>query len=131
MTAKKILLVEDNTAVSLVLTHALSTLDDEIIVKSVTTGEEAQDQITVGEWDVVIADYSLPGINGLELVRQVSAVNKKSVSWVMITAFGDSEIMQEAFSLGVSDYLAKPFSLAKFRRAVASHLDFSLSKAEV
>jgi two-component system OmpR family response regulator len=122
METKRILLVEDNLSIALVLEIALTSLNAGMVVHTVQSGEEAQRAIAEGDWDMVIADYSLPGISGLELVRQAGRA-ERPIAWVMITAFGNQEIRAEAYSLGVSQYLSKPFSLEEFRRIVTSQLE--------
>ncbi len=131
MTAKKVLLVEDHSSVALVLEVALTSLGEDISVLTVHTGEEAQKSIASGDWDMVIADYSLPGISGLDLIRRIKAEVGRSVSWILITAYGDQDIRDKAVSLGVAAYLPKPFSIEEFRRTVSSQLDFPKSAMAV
>jgi CheY-like chemotaxis protein len=125
MTEKKVLLVEDHPSVALVLETALISLDETFSIISVPSGEAAQKVITDAHWDLVIADYSLPGINGLELIRRIRAEFDRVIPWMLITAYGHPKVYQEAEALGVNVYLTKPFSMQEFRRVVSACLNIS------
>lgn len=123
MKSKKVLLVEDNSVVAFVLKETLADIDDGVEIRVVYSGEEAQKWITEGKWDMIVTDYSLPGISGLELMRDVTKT-KKQPPWVMITAFGSTELEEEAKRMGAMDYMTKPFPLDHLRQLVASGLGY-------
>ena len=79
----------------------------------------AQEQI----FDVVVTDFKLPGLSGLELVRRLHAV-KPRLPIILMTAHGTTEIAIEATKLGAFDYLLKPFEMEELldlmAKAVAS-----------
>jgi DNA-binding NtrC family response regulator len=74
----------------------------------------------------VVVDNVMPGMSGLDLIREVAGTMPESErpQMVMMTAHGSTQIVREAFKLGVEDFLEKPFEidelLALARRAVKS-----------
>lgn len=62
--------------------------------------------------DVVLCDWKMPKMNGIDLLRQVRTVDP-DLPFIMITGLSDEKSVLEAKSLGVSSYLVKPFSLAQ------------------
>jgi DNA-binding NtrC family response regulator len=87
---------------------------------------EAQKQLTQRAFDLFVVDNVMPGMTGLELLRDVfaSLPETERPQVVMMTAHGSTQIVREAFKLGVEDVLEKPFEVAELlglaRRAVRS-----------
>jgi DNA-binding response OmpR family regulator len=71
-------------------------------------GDDALEQIGVNDYDLVILDVLLPGINGLDLCRQVRATGA-SVPVLMLTARGGLDQRVEGLDAGADDYLPKPY----------------------
>ncbi len=65
-------------------------------------------QFNSKEYDLVVLDINVPGINGLQVCEKIREKNKK-IPILMLTAFGDIEDKLEAFKTGADDYLVKPF----------------------
>lgn len=72
--------------------------------------------------DLVVTDFKLPGMNGLEFLQAIKRANA-AVPVVVMTAYGSVESAVEAMKLGASDYLLKPFSLAEMVLVVRKELD--------
>jgi DNA-binding NtrC family response regulator len=72
--------------------------------------------------DLIITDFRLPGMNGLEFLQAVKRVNA-AVPIVMMTAYGSVESAVEAMKMGASDYVLKPFSLAEMVMVIRKELD--------
>jgi DNA-binding NtrC family response regulator len=72
--------------------------------------------------DLVVTDFRLPGMNGLEFLQAIKRVNA-SLPVVMMTAYGSVESAVEAMKLGASDYVLKPFSLEEMTLVVRKELD--------
>ncbi|MAC83335.1 MAG: two-component system response regulator [Arcobacter sp.] len=72
--------------------------------------------------DMILIDYMMPNINGLEFIEEFRK-NKKNIPIIMITAAGDDEnIHKKAFDLGVSDFLSKPVNALVFEARVENLL---------
>jgi signal transduction histidine kinase len=73
------------------------------------TAEEALRQIRERKASLIITDYSLPGLNGLQFVRELNGLDPGLLK-ILITAYGNLDIAIEAMRLGVHDFIQKPFN---------------------
>ena len=73
-------------------------------------GREGLDLATRARWDLVVLDLLLPGLNGLQILRELQR-SKPELPVVILSARGDVQTKLRGFELGASDYVAKPFSL--------------------
>ncbi len=105
----KILIVEDDIDISDMLVHALTWADYECIVAADT--DQAQLRLYNALPDIVLLDWMLPGMSGIEFVRLMKKREEMSqVPIIMLTAKGEEEDKVLALSQGVDDYVTKPFS---------------------
>jgi nitrogen regulation protein NR(I) len=121
-----VLLIEDDHGLALNLQQVLE--DEGFRVTICTRGDEGLRRATsnADELDVVLTDLRLPGLGGLELVRQLRATLPR-LAVVLMTAHGTVETAIDATKLGAYDYLQKPFDMAELlgllqRAAEASRL---------
>ena len=83
--------------------------------------------LTERQFDLAVIDNVMQGMTGLELVRELSSTMSDSErpQMVLMTAHGSTQIVRDAFKMGVEDFLEKPFEvdelLALARRSVKSH----------
>ena len=103
-----ILLIEDDTGLAANLREVLD--EEGFQVTLCTRGDEGLRRATIDEYDVVLTDLRLPGMGGLELVRQLHAAQPR-LPVVLMTAHGTIETAIEATKLGAYDYLQKPFEM--------------------
>jgi DNA-binding NtrC family response regulator len=120
MARAKILVVDDERMIRWSIQQALS--KDGHSVATVETGEEALAQATDDMPDLVFLDITLPGIDGIEVLRRLKGIDP-SVSIVMVTATDDLKIAVEAMRLGAYDYVSKPFDLDRLRVIAQNALD--------
>jgi DNA-binding NtrC family response regulator len=119
-----ILLTDDEEKILKRLGRALR--DEGHDVVEATSAREAQRQLVERSFDLLVVDNLMPGMTGLELIRELSQTVAQSErpQIVMMTAHGSTQIVREAFKLGVEDFLEKPFEveelLALASRAVKS-----------
>jgi len=73
------------------------------------------------EWDLVVLDQRMPGINGLETLRRLKAI-KPDACVVMATAYASIELAVDAMKLGATDFVRKPMTPETLRHAVAAAL---------
>ncbi len=102
----RILIVDDERQIRRIL--ALLLLERQHEVAEVGSGEEAVELAPDFRPDVVLLDLNLPGIDGLETLRRLLALDPQ-VQVLMMTAFGTIPSAVEAMRLGAFDYLTKPF----------------------
>jgi len=118
-----ILLADDEEKILKRLGRALRDEGHEVV--EATTVREAQRHLAERPFDLLVVDNVMPGVTGLELVRELAQQPPaERPQIVMMTAHGSTQIVREAFKLGVEDFLEKPFEvdelLALARRAVKS-----------
>ena len=107
-TAARILLIEDDASLAANLCDVLS--EDGFKVSVCNRGDEGLRRASADESDVVLTDLRLPGLGGLELVRQLHDTMPR-LPVVLMTAHGTVETAIEATKLGAYDYLQKPFEM--------------------
>ena len=73
------------------------------------TAEEGMEAVKKQAYDIVISDYKLPGMDGLEFLRRVKE-KQPNVFEILITAYANYEILKEAKMMGVKDIIPKPFT---------------------
>jgi DNA-binding NtrC family response regulator len=119
-----ILLADDEEKILKRLGRALR--DEGHDVVEAATAREAQRQLSERPFDLFVVDNLMPGMTGLELIREIGQAMPVSErpQIVMMTAHGSTQIVREAFKLGVEDFLEKPFEveelIALASRAVKS-----------
>jgi DNA-binding response OmpR family regulator len=102
----RILVVEDEPDAAAVVARGLR--EHAYAVDVAPDGHHALEQIGVNDYDLVILDVLLPGINGLDLCRQVRAAGA-TVPILMLTARGGLDQRVEGLDAGADDYLPKPY----------------------
>jgi nitrogen regulation protein NR(I) len=119
--ASRILLIEDDLALAESLKQVL--VEEEHIVTHEVRGDRGLANARERDFDVVVTDMKLPGLSGLELVRELHTF-KPRLPMILMTAHGTTETAIEATKLGAYDYLVKPFEmeelLAVLNKAIAS-----------
>jgi len=120
----RILIVEDEEKVAFFLKESLSDLESGYDVVSTPSAEEALLAIDDCGFDLVIADFRLPGRNGLDLIGQLRS-SHPSTRTMLITAYGSEELEAAAYRYNVVRYFAKPFRLDEFVKAVQETLTSS------
>jgi DNA-binding NtrC family response regulator len=78
-------------------------------VLTLKTAEEGLNVLNKQDFDIIIIDYRLPGLDGLEFLRQVQKRNLVAMK-ILITAYGSEKLFAEARKLGVHEYISKPFT---------------------
>src|SRR6266436_4753366 len=121
-TAAKILLIEDDAGIVMTLRRVLKDEGHEVLVEK--RGDTGLASAENDSFDVVITDMKLPGLNGLELVRELHAA-KPRLPIILMTAHGTTETASQATKSGVYDYLLKPFEIPEFIELVEKALKSS------
>jgi DNA-binding response OmpR family regulator len=110
-----ILLVEDDTDLS-------ETLQDWLMfqhhnVEAVYTGPEALEQMRFGTYDIVVLDWQLPGMNGIDVLRSYRSEGGKTPV-LMLTGRTEAKEIKSLMDAGATDYMAKPFNLKELSARV-------------
>ena len=89
-------------------------------ITTLETAEEALEMTHRQDYDIVICDYKLPGLNGLTVLKEVRQTQPEALT-VLITAYKTNDLVSEAKKTGVHGFIAKPFT-SETIEAVLSHL---------
>ena len=73
------------------------------------TAEEALEALKNQKYDIIITDYFLPGMNGLDFLKYIGKSKKDTIK-ILITAYGSHEILDKAKELGIHSMICKPFT---------------------
>ncbi|MDF9796937.1 two-component system response regulator HydG [Catalinimonas alkaloidigena] len=103
--AKKILIVDDDQDIRLLLDKFLSKNGYE--TKTAYDSSSAIETLKSGKCDLVLCDFKLPDINGLELIQKIKVINPEA-ALIIITGYSDVKVAVKAIKLGVYDYVTKP-----------------------
>lgn len=119
--APRILVVEDEAPLALLLSYNLEA--EGFIVERVERGDEAELRLTEDPADLVILDWMLPGVSGLEICRRLRAREAtKTLPVIMLTARGEESERVRGLSIGADDYVVKPFSVPELLARVRALL---------
>ncbi len=99
--------MDDDSAFLSVSKEILLGIDSTLKVELVSTVEEAIDKLEAQSYDVVVSDYELPEINGLEFLKRLRAQGNR-VPFILFTGKGREEIAKQALNLGADCYVNKP-----------------------
>jgi two-component system, OmpR family, phosphate regulon response regulator PhoB len=119
--APRILVVEDESELALLLAYNLKA--EGYLVESVERGDEAELRLAENAPDLVILDWMLPGVSGLEICRRLRArENTRTLPVIMVTARGEECERVRGLSVGADDYVVKPFSVPELMARVRALL---------
>jgi len=111
----KILLIEDEPALVSVIVRGLTDAGMEISVAA--DGNMGLEMALGHNFDLIILDIMLPGINGIQVCKEIRKVND-DVSILMLTALSSTENVVTGLNSGADDYLAKPFKFAELEARI-------------
>lgn len=107
----KILIVDDAKFICEHVTKIVTEAFPTYSIKAAFNGKEAQTLMLAESFDMILCDWEMPQMSGLELLKWTrSQPNYKSTPYVMVTSRGEREYVLKAIQAGVNDYLGKPFT---------------------
>ena len=125
----RVLIVDDDSSLADFLREFLEEL--KFNVKTASSGEEALSVINdVGDIDIALIDYRLPGMDGLETIRRISEFSPDTVTMV-ITGLPTLDSSIRAIRLGASNYILKPFRLDDVAVAIKKAMKEREIKSEI
>ena len=114
----RILIVDDHPNTATMLARVLSKFDTPVEVFTASSGEDALIKIGDQMADILITDFMMPGLNGLELIEKLKD-KQKPFHTILITAYDTPGLAITARRLNVQDYLVKPVQPEKIRSIVS------------
>ena len=115
----RILVVDDEQAVRDLLAKTLTMADYD--VDTSTDGPGALERLRVADYDLLITDLKMPGMDGLSVIREARRI-RPEIAVVIITGYSTEASAIEAINLGVAGYVTKPFRLPRILAAAARAL---------
>src|SRR5438874_13267604 len=103
---RRICLIEDDLAVAEFLRKGLK--ENDYVVDIFTDGSSGKESLLIDNYDMVVLDVMLPGLNGIDVCREIRKQNLK-IPILMLTALGTIDNKITGFKAGADDYLVKPF----------------------
>ena len=119
MDKKKLLIVDDQNGIRVLLMEVFTSEGYETFEAS--NGKLALDIVRNESPDLVLLDMKIPGMDGLEILKHVKAINR-SIKVIMMTAYGELDMIKEATDLGAVMHFTKPFDIDEMRLAVNMQL---------
>lgn len=117
----KVLIVEDEEPLSLLLRYNLEA--EGYSVEACARGDEAEIRLRENQPDLLLLDWMLPGLSGIELCRRLRAREEtERLPIIMLTARGEESERIRGLSTGADDYVVKPFSVPELMARVRSIL---------
>ena len=117
---EKLLIVDDEQGMRDLLSIMLRKQGYEVDVAE--SGEEAISRVTREEYDLLVTDISMPGLDGLTVLRRVREIAPE-LPTILITAYASTESAIEALKLGAYDYIVKPFDVEEFKIVISHTLE--------
>ncbi len=114
---KHVLIVDDEPNVALMLADSLEKLGEDYVIETAHSGGEAQNKIQQTQYALVITDYKMPGMSGLDLAQAVRDFSPDT-QIMMMTAYGTDELRDLVEQMNIDGYLDKPFTVTKIRDMV-------------
>jgi two-component system response regulator (stage 0 sporulation protein F) len=111
--ANHVLIVDDQKDISRLLRSALETIEQGLSVSEAPSGEEAILVASRTKVDLLITDFRLPGITGVELMKKIR-VRNPDVKIIIVSGVSDSKMLKEVEESGADAFFPKPISIADF-----------------
>jgi excisionase family DNA binding protein len=115
----RVLVVDDESSIRELLQKTLALAEYDVDIAP--DGRAALERLRLGNYDLLIADLKMPGMDGLTLIREAKRL-KTDLPVIIITGFSTESSAIEAVNLGVAGYLTKPFRVPQVLAAAARAL---------
>ena len=115
----KILVVDDFLTMRRIIINLLRQLGFNNVTEA-ADGQQAWQRMQDGDIDLIVSDWNMPNMTGIEFLKQVRADEKfKKTPFIMVTAEGKKENVIAAVHAGVSNYIVKPFNAATLKEKMS------------
>ncbi len=120
----KVLIVDDQFGIRILLNEVLQ--KEGYDTYQAANGLQALEVLNENIPDLVLLDMKIPGMDGIEILKRMKAV-QPDIKVIIMTAYGELDMIQEAMDLGAITHFAKPFDIDDIRKAVEKHIKTSSS----
>ncbi len=119
MDKKKILIVDDQNGIRILLMEVFNVEGYQTFQAS--NGKLALEIVRKEAPDLVLLDMKIPGMDGLDILKHIKQIDT-SIKVIMMTAYGELDMIKEATDLGALTHFTKPFDIDELRLAVNTEL---------
>ncbi|USL27250.1 response regulator [Priestia megaterium] len=119
MLAEKILIVDDQYGIRILLTEVLQ--KEGYTTFQAANGFQAIDITKEQARDLVLLDMKIPGMDGIEILKRLKQ-HDETIKVIIMTAYGELDMIQEAKDLGALTHFAKPFDIDEIRKVVREYI---------
>ncbi|MCZ2257514.1 response regulator [Sporosarcina sp. G11-34] len=112
---KNLLIVDDQAGIRLLLEEIFR--KEGYKIRLASNGLKALQEVENELPDCILMDLNMPGIDGIEVLKRLKA-SWSGIPVVMMTAYGETELIDEALDLGAQKFFTKPFDIYKVRDAI-------------
>ena len=116
---EKILIVDDQFGIRILLNEVFQKEGYQTF--QAANGIQALDIVTKHSPDLVLLDMKIPGMDGIEILKRMKVIDP-DIRVIIMTAYGELDMIQEAKDLGAITHFAKPFDIDDIRAAVKKHI---------
>lgn len=117
--AEKILIVDDQYGIRILLTEVLQ--KEGYMTFQAANGFQAIDITKEQAPDLVLLDMKIPGMDGIEILKRLKQ-HDETIKVIIMTAYGELDMIQEAKDLGALTHFAKPFDIDEIRKVVREYI---------
>jgi DNA-binding NtrC family response regulator len=113
----RVLLIDDDAALLTALRTVFEGSPCVVTVDTASTAEQALRLIEATEYDTIVSDFSMPGLNGIEFLKECKAM-RPDIPIILLTGYGTLELEEKAFEEGAYGLIQKPVDAAVFLSVV-------------
>src|SRR3954464_4722768 len=121
---KKILIVDDQFGIRILLNEVLQ--KEGYDTYQAANGLQALEIVNENVPDLVLLDMKIPGMDGIEILRRMKQMNE-DIRVIIMTAYGELDMIQKAKDLGAITHFAKPFDIDDIRKVVREYVQIESS----
>lgn len=115
----KVLVIDDQPGIRRLLVEVLA--EEGYNVITAANGYEGVQQVKDADPDLILMDMKMPGMDGIETLRELKRIGQAD-KVIMMTAYGELELVNQAQQLGAYTYITKPFDIIKLCQMVSGHI---------
>jgi two-component system phosphate regulon response regulator PhoB len=126
----RILVVENEESLKLMLRYNLEA--EGYVVETIDRGDAADFKLRENKFDLLVTEWSLPGLSGIELIRRLRVrAETQALPIIMVTARGEETERARGLATGADDYIVKPVSVPKLLQRVRALLQRTYSAEDL
>ncbi len=119
---KRILIVDDEEDLTWSISRKLAKDQDSFEVFTANSGNRALDMLSRYQFDLIVTDIRMPGVNGMQLLNEVKVQYPKT-NVIVMTAYGSIEVKEALGRWGRTGYIEKPFEINDLRKLIFNFLE--------